>query len=371
MRWLIAVALLMTAAIGAYWRYGGGRLDELRALDWRQLVTRENAPIAGASAANGPAPAIAVDARPVGVTSVRREIEAVGSLRSNESVILRMEIAGRIAEILFDEGQRVRKGMPLIRLDAAVARAQVEQAKASLILSRANHDRAVELYRRGAGTERARDEAIAKLQADEAALALSQAMLGKAMLVAPFDGIVGLRRVSVGDYVNPGQDLVNIEDIESLKVDFRVPEIYTLQIRVGQEVAVRLDAVPGQIFNGKVYAVDPAYDPNGRAIILRASLPNRDGLLRSGMFARVALLIDEREDAIVVPESALVPVGQDHFVFRVVEGKALLTKVSIGQRRKGQVEIVDGLEKDSVVVVEGALKLRDGAAVRSAAAKAG
>jgi len=369
LRWLISIALLGALVAGGYWanqRWPGGaaQLAERAGL-------RNPGPIAGANAANSAPEATVVDARPVAIAQMRREIEAVGSLRSNESVILRTEIAGRIAEIMFDEGQRVRKGAPMVRLDAAVLRAQVEQAKASLVLSRANNERAVELFRRGAGTERARDEAVSKLQVDEAVLALSQAALGKATLLAPFDGMVGLRKVSVGDYVNPGQDLVNIEDLESLKVDFRIPEIYAMQTKVGQEVGIRLDAIPGRAFTGKVYAIDPAFDPNGRAIILRATLPNRDGILRSGMFARVALLIEQRDEAIVVPESALVPVGQDHFVFRIVDDKALLTKVKVGQRRKGQVEIVEGLEKSSVVVVEGALKLRDGTAVSVAAPQAG
>jgi membrane fusion protein, multidrug efflux system len=347
MRWLIGIALVLAVAGGAAWHFMGARP-------------------AGTQAAVNTAPTVfTVEAGPVKLSAVRRQIEAVGSLRSNESVIIRPEIAGRITEILFDEGQQVRKGMPLFRLDAAIARAQVDQAKASLVLSRANHERAEDLYRKGAGTQRARDEAISKLHADEASLALAQATLDKSTLLAPFDGIIGLRRVSVGDYVNPGQDLVNFENIEQLKVDFRVPEIYSMQIKVGQTVRISLDAIPNSAYEGTVYAIDPAYDPNGRAIILRARLPNRDGLLRSGMFARVTLLVDEREQAIVVPETALVPVGQNQFVYRVVDGKAVLTKVRIGQRRQGQVEIVEGLPHDAVIVTEGAVKLRDGAAVRT------
>lgn len=352
MRWLIGIVLVAAVAAAAAWHFMGNR------------------PSGSLAAVNGAAPAlVTVEAGPVTLSTVRRQIEAVGSLRSNESVILRPEISGRITEILFDEGQRVQKGMPLIRLDAAIARAQVEQAKASLVLSKANHERAEDLYRRGAGTQRARDEAVSKLRADEASLALAQATLDKATLLAPFDGIIGLRKVSVGDYVNPGQDLVNIENIEQLKVDFRVPEIYSMQLKVGQTVQVRLDAIPNSAYEGTVYAIDPAYDPNGRAIILRARLPNRDGLLRSGMFARVTLLVDERDQAIVVPETALVPIAGEHFIFRVVDGKAALTKVKIGLRRRGQVEIVDGLERDAVIVIEGAVKLRDGTAVRTVAPK--
>ena len=181
------------------------------------------------------------------LSAVRRQIEAVGSLRSNESVIIRPEIAGPHHRDPVRRGPAAsRKGMPLFRLDAAIARAQLEQAKASLVLSKANHERAEDLYRRGAGTQRARDEGVAKLHADEASVALAQATLDKSTLIAPFDGMIGLRRVSVGDYVNPGQDLVNLENIESLKVDFRVPEIYAMQLKVGQTVRISLDAIAEQ-----------------------------------------------------------------------------------------------------------------------------
>jgi membrane fusion protein (multidrug efflux system) len=352
MRWLIGIVLVAALIAGAAWHYMGARRP------W---------PVAQVNAAtSGPAP-VTVEAAPVKLAKVQREIEAVGSLRSNEAVIIRPEIAGRITEILFDEGQPVRRGAPLFRLDDSIARAQLEQAKASLVLSRANHERTQELHQRGASTQRASDEAVAKLRADEAAVELAMATLSKATILAPFNGIVGLRKVSVGDYVNPGQNLVNIEDLESLKVDFRVPEIYSLQLRAGQKIRVRLDAIPDSSYEGTVYAIDPAYDPNGRAIILRARLPNSDGLLRSGMFARVTLLVDEREQAIVVPETALVPVGENQFVYCVVDGKAVMTKVRTGQRRKGQVEIVEGLSPDSVIVTEGTVKLRDGSAVRTVA----
>jgi membrane fusion protein (multidrug efflux system) len=347
MRWLFGILLVAALAAGGVWHYRGAGSSGSKA--------------APASTAAAP---VTVAAGPVTLGSVRREIEAVGSLRSNESVMLRPEIAGRITEILFEEGKPVRKGDPLVRLDASIAQAQLEQARTNLELSRANHERATGLFKRGAGTERARDEAVAKLHSDEAALALAQATLGKATIAAPFDGIIGLRRVSVGDYVNPGQDLVNIENIESLKVDFRVPEIFATKVHVGQKLQIRVEAIAGRAYEGEVYAIDPAFDPNGRAVVLRGRLANRDGLLRSGMFARVTLLVDETQDAIVVPETALVPVGQDHFVYRVVQDKAVLTKVKVGQRRQGKVEIVDGLERTAIIVIEGAVKLRDGAAVR-------
>jgi membrane fusion protein (multidrug efflux system) len=356
MRWIVGIAIVVALALGA----------------GRYLLQNGTEKAAATTTPSGEAPpATTVATASVQLERITRQIEAVGSLRSNEAVVVRPEIAGRIVEILFDEGQPVRRGTPLFRLDAAIAQAQLEQAKASLALSRANFDRAVDLYRRQVGTERARDEATAKLRVDEAAVALAQATLDKMTIVAPFDGIIGLRRVSVGDYLTPGQDLVNLENIDQLKVDFRIPEIYSGRLAVGQSVRIRLDAIPDAVYEGKVYAIDPAHDPNGRAVILRARLDNRDRQLRSGMFARVVLMIEDRQEAIVVPETALVPIGEDQFVYRYVDGKAVLTKVKIGQRRRGRVEIVEGLARDAVIVSEGALKLRDGLPVRAVAANAG
>ncbi len=353
MRWLIGVVLIaVLVAAGYSWRHIEPHLGLQRTI-----------------AATPAAPAvneIAVEAARVKVGAVRRQIEAVGSLRSDESVMIRPEISGRVSEILFKEGTKVARGDALVRLDASVAKAQVAQQGASVTLSRANQERAVDLMGKGAGSARAHDEALARMRADEAALALAQATLDKSTLVAPFDGVLGLRRISVGDYVNPGQDIVNIENLEAMKVDFRIPEIFALQLKVGQQIRVSLDAVPGKTFEGSVYAIDPALDTNGRAVILRARMANTDSLLRSGMFARVVLLLDDMAQRILVPESALMPVGQDHFVFQAGEGgRAILTKVKIGQRRAGEVEVEDGLAKDAIIVTEGVLKLRDGSAIRA------
>lgn len=351
MRWfigIILIAVLVGAGLG--WQHIAPYLS---------LQRTSAAPSAPAQVNE-----IAVEATRVKIGSIRREIEAVGSLRSGESVIIRPEISGRVTEILFDEGTRVAKGQPLVRLDASVAKAQVAQQAAAVTLSRANQDRAADLMAKGAGSPRAHDEALARMRADEAALALAQAMLEKSTLNAPFDGVLGLRRISVGDYVNPGQEIVNIENLDAMKVDFRIPEVFALQLKVDQEIRVSLDAIQGKTFAGTVYAIDPALDPNGRAVILRARLNNKDSLLRSGMFARVVLVLDDMAQSILIPESALVPVGEEHFVYEVMEGRAKLTKIKAGKRRAGEVEVAEGLSEDSIVVTEGTLKLRDGAQVR-------
>ena len=176
--------------------------------------------------------------------------------------------------------------------------------------------------------------------------------------------MVGLRRVSVGDFVDVGDDIVNLEQIDPLKADFRVAESYLGAVRPGQRIELGVDAFPGQAFTGEVYAIDPLIDEAGRSILLRAKLPNPDHVLRPGLFARVTLVLNEREDAIQVPEQALVPQGQDQFVFKVEDGKAAFTKVTTGIRREGMVEILEGLAPDDEVVTAGQLKIRDGADVQ-------
>ena len=174
--------------------------------------------------------------------------------------------------------------------------------------------------------------------------------------------------MSVGDYVKEGADLVNLESIDPLKVDFRVPEVYMRQVKVGQPLQVQLDALPGKTFEGKVFAVNPLIDAAGRSVVIRAMVRNPDTSLRPGMFARVRLITRDAQDALVLPEQALVPQGDQQFVYRVVDGKAVRTRVEVGQRRDSKVEILTGVAKDDVVVTAGQLKLRDGVSVSVAAA---
>jgi len=314
----------------------------------------------GAAAAPG---AVAVQVASVDTVSLPRGVSAVGTLRSENSVILRPEITGRIREINFTEGGKVARGQVLIRLDDSVAQAQLQQARANLSLATSQNRRAQELSSQGFISKQARDEAASQLQIQQAAVALAVAQLGKTVIEAPFDGLIGLRQVSVGDYVSPGTDLVPIESFNPLQVDFRVPEQYLAQIRNGQRLSLSFDALPGVSREGVVGAINPLVDVGGRSILLRANVPNADGLLRPGMFARVQLQFAD-EQALMVPEAAIMPSEDAHHVFRVEAGKARRVAVRLGLRRAGKVEILDGLGKDDTVIVAGLQKLSEGAAVR-------
>jgi membrane fusion protein, multidrug efflux system len=336
------------------------------------------APNAGGGALKGgppgaggaPPQAVTVEATKVAVMPMPQSITAVGSVRSDESVTLRPEVTGRIAEIRFQEGQQVAKGAVLVKLDDSVTGADAEQARANLWLARSKSERAAELHQKGFVSAQAKDDAEGGLRVAQATLQSAEARLAKMEIRAPFSGVIGLRQVSVGDYVKDGQDMVNLEAIDALKVDFRVPETFLRQVQVGQLMQLTLDAIPGKTYDGKVLAINPLVDAAGRSIVVRAQIRNTNAALRPGMFARVRLLTDAKADSMVVPEQALVPQGEDQFVFRVVDGRAQRVKVDIGQRRDGNVEILRGLAPADLVVTAGHLKIRDGTTVRLAGAAA-
>lgn len=301
-----------------------------------------------------------VEAVPVRTQAMSDELLVVGSLLANESTVIRPEIAGRVEEISFEEGGSAQKGQLLVKLDDDSRAAELKRAEANLNLSRRNFNRAEELYRRQNLPVSSRDEALAKLRADEAALELAQVNMDKTTLLAPFTGLLGLRQVSVGDYIGAGDPIVSLEDVDPIKVDFRVPEVFAHRLKTGQAIRMTVDAVPGETFEGTVYAIDPQIDVQGRSVLLRARVPNEDGPLRPGMFARVTLVLDERPNALVVPEEALIPQGTSQMVFKVVDGMVEAQPVTIGQRRKGTVEVTEGLSEGDTVITAGQIKVRPG-----------
>jgi membrane fusion protein (multidrug efflux system) len=292
----------------------------------------------------------------------------VGSLLSAESVVLKPEVNGRVVEIGFKEGQQVAKGQMLVRLDPSVNAAEIEAAQAAVELARANFERSSGLLKRGSGTQATYDQALADVRSREASLALADARMQKMTLTAPFSGVVGLRDVSIGDFVEAGDDIVNLEQINPLKVDFRVAENFLDAVKEGQRIEIAVDAFGPERFAGEVVAIDPLVDVSGRSLLLRAMLPNPDLRLRPGLFARVELVLTEKDKAVQVPEQAIVPQGGKQLVFQVVDAKAHVKEVTTGIRRNGMVEITEGLNPDDQVVVAGQLKIREGALVQNAAA---
>lgn len=295
---------------------------------------------------------------------VRDELVTFGSLRPDESVMIRPEIAGRIAQLHFREGQRIEAGALLVSLDDSIARAELAQARANLNLAEKNFQRAQMLFKRGASNAQALDEANAEQQAARASLALSQARLDKTRILAPYDGVLGLRAVSPGDYLSEGQDIVNLEVLDPLKVDFRIPQKAVSQIRLKQTIEISLDAYPGERFSGEIFAINPRLDEAGRSQAIRAHISNSEGRLSPGQFVRVSVILAERPDALVIPEEAVMPVGERLLVNLVVDGKVELREVTLGKRLNGKVEVVSGLQGGETLISAGWQKVRAGSPVR-------
>jgi membrane fusion protein (multidrug efflux system) len=307
-----------------------------------------------------PTAALPVKAVPAKLARAVIETGAVGSLRADESVVIRPEIAGRIERIGFDEGQSVRKGALLARLDAAETRALVESSRVQVNLDKQRLERAADLRKKGFISQQALDEAQSNYARSVAKQREDEAKLAKSEIRAPFSGVAGLRQVSEGAFVAAGTDIARLEKIDQLKLDFRVPETFLAQLKTGLAVNVAVDAFPQQGFAGKIYAIEPAVDEQTRTLLARARVANPDLRLRPGMFARVILTLGVRENAVWIPEEAIVPRGQDSYVYRVVDGRAELVQVQTGTRKVGEVEIVKGVAAGDVIVTEGTQRLVPG-----------
>ena len=328
-------------------------------------------PGAGGPGAGGPARPTAVEVAQVEKAMLVDETQSVGSLKSNQGVVLRPEVGGRVNQVLFKDGQRVKKGQLLVQFDDQLPAAQVMQATAELSIAQANHKRNQELVAQNFISKRSLDESDAALQVAQAKLALAQATLQRLKVYAPFDGVAGLRQINVGDYLKDGADMVNIEDIEAVLLDFRLAERFQSKVKPGQKAQVTFDALPGRKFTAMIQAIDPLIDANGRSVGVRGCIDNRQMQLRPGMFARVNAVFGERADALVIPEEAIVPQGGRSFVVKVVPGPnkdELISErvtVKVGLRQPGKVEILEGLSVGDSVVSAGQQRLqKDGTLVR-------
>ena len=362
-----AIAVLgIAAASGAAWWYQQPKNSNV------SQVAAGSAPAAGAplTPASGPARPPTVEAAKVETMRVTDDTQAVGSLRSRRGVILRPEVSGRITQLNFTDGQRVKKGQVLVQFDDQLPQAQVQQSQAELSIAQANQKRNKELVSQNFISQRSLDESAANLQVAQAKLALSKATADRLKIIAPFDGIVGIRSVNVGDYLKDGADIVNIEDLDAIFVDFRLPERFQSKVKTGQNASIDIDALPGRKYTARIQAIDPLIDANGRSVGVRGCIDNRQLQLRPGMFARVNAVFGVRETAMMIPEEAIIPQGPKVFVIKLLPGPNEKTRttqrveVKVGLRRPGKVEILEGLEAADSVVASGQQRVqKDGTVV--------
>jgi len=320
--------------------------------------------------ASKPFPPMPVRAQPAKVAPAVDDASAIGSLRADEAIVIRPEIAGRIARIAFMEGQAVKKGALLVVLDAAELRAVLASSTAQAKLEAQRLERAEDLFRKKFISEQGLDESRSNHARARAKQREDEARLAKATVRAPFSGVAGLRQVSEGAYLAAGTDIARLEKIDQLKLDFRMPEVFLGKLKTGQVVRVGVDAFPGSAFTGAIFAIEPAVDEQTRTVLVRARIENTGLKLRPGMFARVVLQLGTRAEAVWVPEQSIVPRGRDNFVFRIVSGKADQVKVRLGVRKVGEVEILKGINAGDLIVTEGAERIRPGSPVAVMGAKA-
>ena len=294
---------------------------------------------------------------------VSQKLEALGNARANESVDISTKSSNVVTAVTFRDGERVKRGQVLVQLDNAQARADVAEAQAALTESESQYNRSRELLNTQALSKSSFDQLVATLAANRARLAAAQARLEDTVIRAPFSGRVGLRRVSVGTLISPGDVITTLDDTSVIKLDFSVPENFLASVREGLSIRASAPAFPGRTFAGSVASIDSRVDMNTRSVTVRALLANEDGALKPGMFLNVSLANDERE-ALVIPEEALTPEAERQYVFVVSEGKVSRREVRIGGRRPGSVEVLAGLSAGERVIVEGTQKVRDGASVQ-------
>ena len=314
---------------------------------------------------------VTVESMVVTTSPLESTVDAVGTVLADASAMLRTEIPGQIVEQHFEEGQAVNKGDALFSIEATIFEAEFNEATANVDQSEAEFTRAQELVNSQLVSATEYDTARANYNVAIARLRSAESRLSKTVIRAPFDGYAGLRRINVGDYATIGQELVNVVRLDPLRVDFSVPETLLSRVQPGQGINVTVGAFRDDSFAGVVTAIDPQIDVTGHSMAVRARLPNPDLKLRPGLFAQVSVSLAVNPSAIMVPEQAIWPIGNDKIIYVIEEGIANQRTVMLGDRKPGWVEVVSGLEVGEEIVVAGQMKLFPGVAVQTIPAELG
>lgn len=292
------------------------------------------------------------------------QIEALGTLRANESVELTSVVTERVVEIHFESGQRVNKGDVLVTMETRQEEAMLAEEHSVLAEAERQLNRISPLVKRGAATESSLTEAQLNIQTAKARIAAIESQLKDRQIIAPFSGKLGLRNISVGIMAQPGTVITTLDDDTVMKLDFAIPEVYLSAIAEGNQIQASASAYPMQSFSGVVQSIDSRVDTATRSIQVRVLLDNSAHMLRPGMLMSVKLKKNPRQ-VIVLPEETLVPRGRKNYVYVVNENNiAEFKAVKIGARKKGVVEIVSGLEVGDKVVTHGTLKIQPGTQVK-------
>ena len=292
-------------------------------------------------------------------SELKNVIESIGTTRAKEQVEITSKYSDLVDEIFFDDGKVVKKGDVLVRLGDREAQAKVNELKANLSESVAQLKRFKDLYTQKAMSQSLVDQQEAKAKGIEAQLQSAQTKLDYLTITAPFDGVLGFRQISVGSFISAGDIIARLDNISSVKVDFSLPERFLTLVSIGQTINSKSAAYKNKTFVGKVTSIGSRVDSITRTIKVRAEIANKDNLLRSGMLLNIN--IDQQVDNVLqLPESAIIPIEDKHYVYIAENNKAKRIAIMIGRRKPGIVEVVSGIDEGTDVIVEGALKLRNG-----------
>lgn len=318
-----------------------------------------------------PKPVVAVTAQPAAAEQWQDMVQAVGTLTAVNGVEISASTAGLVREIAFDSGQRVKKGQLLLRLDADVEIGDLRSAQAEADLARTTANRQRALVRSDTVSKAALDKAEAELKVGEARVAALKAQIDKKSVYAPFDGVLGVRKVDLGQYLQPGQAIVNLQDLSVMLANFSLSQKDLAAVSVGQPIRMTTDAWPGRVFDGTVQAVEPLVDAKTGMFGAQGRFPNPDAALRPGMFARVEIERPAVAEVVTVPVSAVSYNLHGDSVFVVTKGadgaaQAESRVVQVGERRESRIAVRSGLKPGEMVVTSGQLKLENGTTVEVA-----
>lgn len=310
-----------------------------------------------------PSSGLQVEGIVVKTSSFDNKLEVTGSITANESVELHSEVPGLVTSINFKEGSEVRKGSLLIKINDRDIQAQLQDALTKERLAATNENRSRQLLEKGAISQEEYDTSLANLQSLKAQVQLSRAQLAKTSIYAPFSGKIGLRAISVGEYLTPTTMIATLASVNPLKVTFSVPEKYLGQIKVGSEITLTTDG-RNKTFTGKIFALEPGINTQTRTLQIKALVPNTDNELLPGSFAKVRLALSTLKDAILIPNEAIIPVLKGKTVFISKNGKAQQIAVEAGTRTDENIVITSGLKVGDTVLTTGAMALKPDAPLK-------
>ena len=355
MKVFLAILTVALLAGGGYWWWTGAAEPAAGAID--------------PSSRGGRPAAVLVTAVPAKRDNIVEIIEAVGTARANESVTLTAKVTDTVRSVNFEDGQFVESGDVLVQLTNTEESALLDEARANLADARRQLERARNLGQQGLISKSSVDEAEAREEALAARLETIVARLDDRLIRAPFSGLLGFRQVSPGTLLTPTTTIATLDDISVIKLDFTIPEVSLSRIEAGDKVLARSASWPDRTFAGSVRTIGSRIDPVTRAVSVRATIPNDDGALRPGMLLSVRLQTSERM-ATLIPERAIDALRDKNYAYVIEDGVARQRDVTLGLRRDGWVEVIDGLVVGELVITEGLLKIRDGSSVRLPAASA-